>query len=163
MGRWKDMFELSAAKVPDKSARHLRHRFGPPATATELATLEGLLRGAIPAELRSMFSEFNGIEVEDGYWGEGWCPLYLSTEQIVADVTDYIETSGNPMPPPDELASVAFFAHQNGFAELYAVCIRKFSDFGLGQVLVLDHETGEFELAEESLSAFVSNPEYCVL
>uniref|UniRef100_UPI002FD9AD5D SMI1/KNR4 family protein n=1 Tax=Arsukibacterium sp. TaxID=1977258 RepID=UPI002FD9AD5D len=163
LNRWREIFEQSAMNVPDKEELEIRYQFGQPSTESELATLEHQLGGPIPTELRSMLKEFNGIEIKEKDWGESWRPLYLSIAQILLEVVDYIETSGNPMPASDELANVVFFAHQNGFAELYAVCMRDFSEFRSGQILVLDHETGELQLAEESLSAFVSNPDYCTL
>ena len=163
MGFWKTTFERSAEAVPDRAERCVAYRFGPPASDTELEMLSGHLGSAVPSDLRAMLQEFNGIEIRDKYWGASWQPLYLSVDQMLHDVPEYVRTSGNPIPPSEELANVAFFAHQNGFAELYGVCLRAFSSFGDGDVLVMDHDTGEFDRAEDSLMGFVGSARYCEL
>ena len=163
MSFWKATFERSAESVPDRVERGVAYQFGAPATDHQLGLLSGHLGSAVPSDLRAMLQEFDGVEIRDKYWGPSWQPLYLSVDQMLHDVPEYVGTSGNPVPPLEELASVAFFAHQNGFAELYGVCLRAFSGFGAGDVLVLDHETGEFARAEDSLMDFVGSAQYCEL
>ena len=163
MSLWKETFERSAEDIPDRAERGIAYRFGPPATDSQLADLERFLGSVLPSDLQAMLRQFDGIEIRDRYWGPSWQTLYLSVDQMLEDVPDYLQTSGNPVPPPSELASVAFFAHQNGFAELYGVCLRAFSGFGAGDVLVLDHETGEFAQAKDSLMDFAGSARYCEL
>ena len=163
MSIWKETFERSAEGVPDRAERGIAYRFGPPATDSQLVDLERHLGSVTPSDLQAMLREFDGIEIRDKYWGASWQPLYLNVDQMLEDVPEYLQTSGNPVPPSEELASVAFFAHQNGFAELYGVCLRAFSDFGAGDILGLDHETGEFARAEDSLMDFVGSAQYCEL
>ncbi len=157
------MFEESASNVARRDELEIEYFFGKPATDDEILSVEEARGFRLPNELRELLKEFNGIEIKEKYWGPNPRPLYLSTQNMLVDIPEYIQESGNPMPPVDQLASVIFFAHQNGFAELYAVCAESFNDFRLGQVLCLDHETGEFELERGSLKQFVECSEYCVL
>lgn len=111
MRNWREIFEQSAKQVPDRDEYEIRYQFGQPSSNAELARLESHLHGPIPNDLRSLLSEFNGIQIKQKYWGDDWRPLYLNIEQMLGDLVDYIETSGNEMPPPNELGCVAFFAH----------------------------------------------------
>jgi hypothetical protein len=163
MARWKKMLAGAIEGFDDREAFEAEYRFNPPASDGEIARLEQRLGTALPADLRSLLLEFNGVAYRDRYWGKEWRPLYLSVQEILGELEDYIANSGNPAPPAEELDSVAFFAQQNGFAVLFALCIRSFGNFAVGQVLSLDHETGEFELERETLEEFVSDPAYCTL
>ena len=160
---WKKLFDESAGNVARRGEREVEYFFGKPVTDDEISNVEEALGLRLPNELRELLKEFNGIEVKQEYWGPNPLPLYLSTQNMLVDIPKYIQESGNPMPPIDQLGSVVFFAHQNGFAELYAVCVKSFDDFQLGQVLCLDHETGEFELERNSLKHFVECSDYCSL
>jgi len=51
-----------------------------------------------------------GIEAKDKY--RGWNQLYLSTSNIMKEIPEYIQDSGNPMPPNDHLSKVIFFSQQ---------------------------------------------------
>ena len=160
---WKKLFEQSAWNVANRDELEVEYFFGKPVTDDEISKVEDALGLRLPNELCELLREFNGIETKQKYWGPNPRPLYLSTQNMLVDIPEYIQESGNPMPPNDQLASVIFFAHQNGYAELYAVCVKSFKGFQLGQVLCLDHETGEFQLERDSLKEFVECSEYCVL
>ena len=161
MSNWKEKFDSSSFGVSDKDELELEYKFGPPASETDIHETEESLKIIFPNELRSLLSEFNGIEAKDKYWG--WRQLYLSTSTMKNELQEYLMESGNPMPPKEELERVVFFAQQNGFALLFAVCIDAFEEFDKGQIICLVNDTGEFELECDSLDEFVSSSDYCVL
>ncbi len=163
MARWKRMLAEAIGGFDEREGLEAEYRLGPPASDGEIARLEQHLGVALPADLHSLLLEFNGVAYRDRYWGEEWRPLYLSIQEMLGELENYIANSGNPFQPAEELDNVAFFAQQNGFAVLFALCTRPFGDFSVGQVLSLDHETGEFELERETLEEFVSDPAYCTL
>jgi hypothetical protein len=163
MVRWKPLLEKAIEEFEDRDSYGGEYRFAAPATTDEIARLEQNLGSPLHPDLRSMLLEFNGVAYRDKYWGPQWRPLYLSVSQMLEELQDYFANSGNPLPAADELRNVAFFAQQNGFGVVYAVCSRNFGDFTSGQVLALDHETGEFALERESLEEFVSDPSNCTL
>jgi hypothetical protein len=160
---WREKFELSAAQVPEKDELDIRYRFGNPASDAGINKVINTFGAAIPDELRSMLKEFDGISIMEKTWSEEWEPLYLSTAQMLHDVPEYLAHSGNPLPPNGQLSHIVFFAQQNGYADLYAICVSPFSRFEVGQVLALQHDSGMFALEQKSLLGFVSCPKYCTL
>jgi len=158
---WKNKFEKSSSEFVDKDELELEYKFGDPATEDQLSEVEKSLRICIPDSLRTLLLEFNGIEAKDKY--RGWNQLYLSTSNIMKEIPEYIQDSGNPMPPNDHLSKVIFFSQQNGFAVLYAVCVEPFETYLPNQIVAVESDAGEFYLACESLSEFVSSSEYCHL
>jgi hypothetical protein len=163
MARWKKMIAGAIEGFDDREAFEAEYRFNTPASDGEIARLEQRLGMALPADLRSLLLEFNGVAYRDRHWGKEWRPLYLSIQEMLGELEDCIANSGNPAPLAEQLDSVVFFANQNGFAVLFALCVRSFGDFSVGQVVSLDHETGDFELERETLEEFVSDAAYCTL
>jgi len=160
---WKKLLEQAIAEFEDREELESEYKFGIPATGGEIATLELHLGRALPSDLRELFGEFNGVAYRDKAWGSEWRPLYLSTSEITGELESYFAESGNPLPEQHELQRVVFFAHQNGFGVLYAVCAEAFCDFSKGQVLAVESDAGEFYVERESLEEFVSEPTYCTL
>lgn len=162
MGKWRNAFEKSAAaSVRGREDLEVEFEPGAPATAKQLSEFSLALGITVPGALLEMLGEFNGVRSKDKYWG--WTSLYLNTKEILVDVPAYLAESGNPAPPEDQLRSVVFFAQQNGYAVLFAICAIPFEEFECGHVLALDHETGEFELEAKSLLEFVQRSDYCTL
>lgn len=163
MSKWIEAFKEATEGARIEYDPTLEWRFGPPAAPMELDRLRQHLRAPIPSSLQELLSEANGIEILDETWGEEWEPLYFSVEQMLTDVVDYLETSGNPMPPAEELQSVVFFSHQNGFACLNAICVRSFLAFNAGDVVCLEHDCGEWTKVADSLDEFLLDPCSCCL
>lgn len=161
MSKWKGLFETAFRGFEEVDELEMDFRFYDPASTVDIKILEGSKRLQLTEDLKSMFLEFDGISVKEKYWGSK--NLYLPISEVIGDVEDYIVNSGNPMPPETELNSVVFFAQQNGYAVLYGMCCRSFGLFEVGQVLALDHETGEFEVESATLEEFVGNSWHCGL
>jgi SMI1 / KNR4 family (SUKH-1) len=163
MSKWIQKFKTSSDLAREDSETELQWRFNPPATESELKRLESHLGAPIPQGLRQFLLEANGIQILDASWGDEWRPLFFSVEQMLTDVVEYLETSGNPMPPEEELRSVAFFSHHNGFSYLNAICIRNFAEFCAGDVVYLEHDSGEWSKIADSLEEFLLDPYNCCL
>jgi SMI1 / KNR4 family (SUKH-1) len=163
MSMWKERLERAIAGFEDREELSSEYRFGSPASDSDIAALELHLGRALPSSLRELFGEFNGVAYRDNAWGSAWRPLYLSMSEIVGELRAYFAESGNPLPEEHEFQSVVFFAHQNGFGVLFAVCAEAFGEFSVGQVLAVESDVGEFYVECESLEDFVSQPSYCTL
>lgn len=161
MNKWKEAFLDSASEFEDKDELEIAYEFGEPASHDEIQKLEAALSIELPASLSELLSEFNGIGVKQKYWGSGH--LYLSTEYIANEIPAYFRESGNYVPNKNELNSIVFFAQQNGLSVLFALCVKPFNGFNIGEVLSLESDTGEFESECASLQEFVQSSEYCHL
>ena len=161
MTSWKERFLEAASRFEDKDELEISYDFSVPASDNDILSLEGALQTNLPLAFKELLCEFNGIDVKQKYWGKGH--LYLSTSYILNDIPKYFRESGNYVPEKAELESVVFFAQQNGLAVLFAICIKPFNEFQVGQVLSLESDTGEFELECDSLDTFVETSEYCHL
>lgn len=163
MPLWKDRLEIAISEFEDRDELNSEYTFGNPATGSEISALEACIGRQLPADLRELLEEFNGVSYRDTTWGEEWRPLYLSTAQIANELQTYFAESGNPLPEDYELERVMFFAHQNGFGVLYCVCAEDFGEFSAGQILAMESGVGELYVEQDSLESFVSSPEYCSL
>ncbi len=166
MAQWKTLLDEAIEEYGRRDYLASEYRFAAPATSDEIARLENSFGSGLHPDLRSMLFEFNGVAYRDKYWGPGWNPLYLSVPQILEqpeELREYFGGSEGPIPAVEEFHNVAFFAQKNGFGVVYALCLRSFGDFTSGQVLALDHETGEFEFERESLAEFVADPANCTV
>jgi hypothetical protein len=85
--------------------------------------------------------------------------VYFGTDGMLAGVPDYLRNWGAPPTTPSgaDLRKVVFVGQQNGYADLYGVCLDAVGGFEAGQVVKLDHETGDLEEAFDSLKAFVED------
>lgn len=138
----------------------LEYTFGPPATAEQLASVEAELGSSLPADVRELLSEFNGVwktsEADRRHGGEPDL-VFLDTDCMVSQVPSYLRYAGDPPITRKgiDLRRVAFVAQVNGFADLYGVCLEPVGGFLAGAVVRLDHETGELTAAYPSLREFV--------
>ena len=161
MNVWKGIFEKASNEFEDKDELELSYKFGLPASSDDFKEVEVALRIKMPSELCQMLGEFNGIEATDNCWGTK--QLYLSTRDMIDEIPKYFRESGNYVPPQEELEKVIFFAQQNGYSALFALCIKPFNEFKVGDVLVVESDAGEFEPECNSLKDFVSSCNYCHL
>src|SRR5688500_13593545 len=109
MGKWKDAFQHGRPSSWDREYGR-EYEFGPPATDQQLAALEQQLGSPLPADLREMLREFNGVQYTikiDREQGYGPSKLLLTTEQI-AGVLELLLDTGNDLPPVEQLKQVAF-------------------------------------------------------
>jgi hypothetical protein len=146
------------------------YTFGSPATQEQLASVERELGVRLPAEVRELLTEFNGVwETSEDSFRHGSVPdiLVLDTECMTVSVPDYLRDWGDPplTPSGTDLRQLLFVAQVNGFADLYGVCLEPVYDrydgtivrldLDAGAVVKLDHETGELEYAFSNLKEFV--------
>ncbi len=158
MGKWREAFEQDRPSYFDTEFG-LEYGFGPPASEEQLANAEKVLGIKLPAEVRELLSEFNGVWVTSEVGrsqGEDPDIAYLDVEHMVVEVPRYLHTCGNPLPAESELRKVVFIYQENGFAELYGVCTEDVAGFKAGQVVKLDHEVGELEDAFPNLLEFIT-------
>jgi hypothetical protein len=133
------------------------YEFGPPATDEQIAAAEQALGVNLPADVRQMLSEFNGVwrrtRFADGR--EYRDILYLDLQYMTTDLPAYFADCGNPLPPKKDRRKVVFFSQSNGFGELWGVCAADVAGHSAGAVIHLDHEVGELEASHPSLTEFV--------
>jgi hypothetical protein len=150
---------LFEADLPPVGEREYgaEYDFGPPATAEQVAAAEQVLGVALPADVRAMLSEFNGV-----WWRTRFADgreyrdiLYLDLQHMTEDVPRYFADCGNPLPPRKDRRKVVFVAQSNGFGELWGVCAADVAGHPAGAVVHLDHEVGELEPSHSSLAEFV--------
>jgi hypothetical protein len=157
VGKWRDAFEQGRPSEWDLELGR-QYSFGPPASAEQLAAAEALLGVRLPADVRALLAEFNGVwyttEIDRQ---QGYEPsiLYLDLEHMTVQVPEYFRTCGNPLPPEEELRQVVFVRQDNGFGELWGVCLQDVAAFRAGSVVRLDHEVGELEACSPSLFELV--------
>ncbi|HEY7158350.1 MAG TPA: SMI1/KNR4 family protein [Gemmataceae bacterium] len=157
MGKWREAFEHGRPSEWDIEYGR-EYAFGPPATEQQFVAAESVLGVRLPAEVRELLSEFNGvwytIEVDRR---EGYEPsiLYLDIDHMTVEVPEYFRTSGNPLPAEEDLQKVVFIRQSNGFGDLWGVCLEDVAGFPAGSVVKLDHEVGELEVCSASLFQFV--------
>ena len=89
MGKWQDLFESRVYPEEDRECSH--YAFNPPATREQIERLEEGLGFPLPADVRDMLSEFNGIRnVLPRYE----VTLYFSTEDMLTNVSEFDSSMG---------------------------------------------------------------------
>jgi hypothetical protein len=156
MGKWREAFEHGRPSEWDVEYGR-EYSFGPPATEEQLAAAESVLGVRLPADVRELLSEFNGIwytidiDQRESYKSI----LYLDIDYMTGRVPDYFRTCGNDLPAEEVLRKVVFVRQSNGFGDLWGVCLEDVAGARAGNVVRLDHEVGELEECSPSLFEFV--------
>jgi hypothetical protein len=157
MGKWRTLFESNLPPVEQREYGK-EYEFGPPATAEQIAAAEQALGARLPADVREMLSEFNGIWQTSAVGRKGGrAPdiAFLDTRHLSVDVPAYFDDCGNPLPSVASLRKVVFVAQSNGFGDLWGVCAADVDGHPAGAVVRLDHEVGELEACHPSLADFI--------
>jgi hypothetical protein len=158
MGKWREAFDHRRPTEWDVEYE-VRYVFGPPATQEEIARAEQGIGASLPADVRDLLCEFNGVWETDKFSRPDGrrTDVYLSTEEMAGYAQEYIRYGGDPPLTSDglDLRKVAYVAQNNGFADLYGVCIEPLGPFAAGTVVRLDHETWALEAVFPSLLEFV--------
>ncbi|MBN9122316.1 MAG: SMI1/KNR4 family protein [Planctomycetes bacterium] len=156
MGKWRTLFESSLPPAEQREHRE-EYEFGPPATAEQIVAAERALGGQLPADVREMLSEFNGVWRRTHFdGGRRYREIhYLDTQHMSVDVPSYFASCGNPLPPRYALRRVVFVAQSNGYGDLWGVCVADVVRHKAGAVVRLDHEVGRLEAWEPTLAEFV--------
>ena len=155
MGKWREAFEEGRPSFYDRDYGRSYH-FGPPATPEEIAEAERVLGQPLPAELRSLLSEFNGIRYTTRWSvaGDEGDAVFLSTTEL-PDVPRLLSNIEDELPEPVRRREVVFFWQNNGYAELYGICAEGVGEWPAGTVVYLDHESLELTAPYPDLMAFV--------
>jgi hypothetical protein len=157
MGKWRELFESNLPPVGQREYG-IEYEFGQPATAEQVAAVEQALGVHLPADVREMLSEFNGIwtiSAADRQHGYPPSIAYLDTEHMSVNVPEYLADTDNPLPPKKVLRQVVWVAQSNGIGDLWGVCAADLGKLSAGTVVRLDHEAGELEACHPSLAEFI--------
>jgi ankyrin repeat protein len=157
LGKWRMLFKSNLALVEEREYG-IEYEFGPPATAEQIAAAEKAIGVKLPADVREMLSEFNGvwdIGKIDRELGNPPDIAFLDTWYMSVKVPDYLADTDNPLPSKKALRKVVWVAQSNGFGDLWGVCIEDVGKHKAGAVVQLDHEVGDLEKCQPSLSEFV--------
>lgn len=164
MGRWREAFEHGRPSYFDIEFG-LEYTFGLPASEEQLGRAEAELGVRLPRDVRELLSEFNGVWVTsavarshagDPEVASDLAIAYLDVEHMAIEVPRYFRTCGNPLPAELDLRKIVFVYQENGFADLYGVCVEDVAGFREGEVVKLDHELGKLETAFPNLLDFVT-------
>jgi uncharacterized protein (TIGR02996 family) len=156
---WRPLFEANRLPFGEREYR-TEYVFGPPAKPEAIAAAEAALGMRLPADVREMLAEFNGVWEHNRYRAGNTSEdiHLLDLQHMSVDVPDHLlsfATSGGPLPPSDELRKVVFVCQSNGFGNLWGVCAEPVSGHPTRAVVKLDHDVGEWEPSYPSLSEFV--------
>ena len=157
MGKWREAFEHGRPSFFDVEFG-LQYTFGPPASEEQLARAERELGIRLPQEVRELLLEFNGVWVTSEVGrdhGNAADIAYLDVEHVAVAVPRYFRTCGNPLPPESDLRKIVFIYQENGFADLFGVCLEDVAGFRAGEVVRLDHELGKLEKVFPNMLDFV--------
>jgi hypothetical protein len=127
-----------------------------------LKAVESALGVKLPADVRSLLSEFNGVWRRYHYAKRSDPEkeiVFFSTDVMLTDVAEYLRKGSDPPVTPSgiDLRKVVFVAQRNGYADLYGVCTEALGEFRAGRVVKLDHESGELEPAWVNFKKFVEH------
>jgi hypothetical protein len=159
MGKWREAFEYRRPSAWDVEHGY-QYTFGPPASEEQLAAAELQLGVTLPSDVREMLAEFNGVwytSANGRRRGNRPHILYLDIEHMTVNLPRYFRTCGNVLPSDQDLRKVAFVCQNNGFADLWGVCIDRVRGFRAGEVVMLDHEIGELQNCPYNLYEFVQS------
>jgi hypothetical protein len=124
VAEWRTLFEADLPPVGEREYG-AEYDFGPSATNEQIAAAEQVLGVALPADVREMLSEFNGVwrrtRFADGR--EYRDIFYLDLQHMTEEVPQYFADCGNPLPPKKDRRKVVFIAQSNGFGNCGA-CAR---------------------------------------
>jgi hypothetical protein len=156
-GKWRRLFESDLPPVEQRKDNR-QYEFGPPATKADLRYAELALGFRLPADVRSLLSEFNGVWYTSksvrrrGYQRQ---ILYLDVESMAVRVPEFLDTCDDELPPAGDLRKVVFVCQANGYDTLWGVCAADVAGHRAGAVVRLDLDVGELEASHPSLAEFV--------
>ena len=153
MGPWRTLFE---ANLPPHGEGEyvLGYDFGPPATAAEVAAAEQTLGLRLPADLRELLTEFNGVRV-CSRTTPGPESYYLDLDLMVELAGRQREAGWAEVFANGELDKVVFVCGYNGWTQLWALCVEDVGEHPAGAVVYHDHDSSELEAGFPSLADFV--------
>ena len=157
---WRTLFEVNLLPFGEREYR-TEYVFGPPATSEAIEAAEAALGARLPADVRQMLAEFNGVWEHKRYRAGNTSEdiLLLDLQHMSVVVPDHfskwVSAGGHLLLPPDELRKVVFVCQSNGLGYLWGVCVESVSGHSAGAVVKLDHDVGEFEPAYPNLAEFV--------
>ena len=140
----------------------------PPATGAEIDRLEDALQSTLPAELRSLLLQTNGVREERGSAAApnaGAAPelSWILDAQGILDYNREVRDENSAyryMDPDDKtgeqpIEDFLVFSNIPGNGDLYAICLFPIDGFRSGEIVLWDHDDNERILAAPSLSAWI--------
>jgi hypothetical protein len=153
VGKWRTLFEDNLP--PHGEGEYvLAYEFGPPAAEAEVVTAERALSVRLPADLRELVSEFNGVWVRARTSPEP-DNHYLSLELMAELAERQREAGWAEVFENGELDKIVFICGYNGWTQLWALCVEDVGEFPAGAVVYHDHDAAELEAGYASLADFV--------
>ncbi len=157
---WRTLFEVNL--LPEEMREyHTKYVFGPPATPAAIEAAEAALGMRLPADVRGMLAEFNGVWEHNRYRAGNTSEdiHLLDLQHMSVDVPDHLSKWdsdwGHEIPQPDGWRKVVFVCQSNGFGNLWGVCVEPVSGHPAGAVVKVDHNFREWEPSYPSLAEFV--------
>lgn len=155
MSKWRDIV-LRSPSVKNKDVCV----FNPPVTEDELQRFEAEIGAKLPADVREMLLEFNGMEQPE--WGQR-APFILGTSHMKLPefYTDWDV-------PTDKLVewskNIVYVKQFNSFTYLWGVVVKPFAEFQIGDIVEFDHDDiGDAEEASDLLASRHKNLEDVLL
>ncbi len=135
------------------SDTEMRCRFFPPAAPADMGEVERIVRITLPAELRDLLAQTNGVtlqEKEDGGEWETFQSLIWSTERILAGNHRFKQERSERHPHDPEPSNSLLAFSEVGNGDLFA-----FHVGGDNSIVYWDHEDDTVRVAYPSLPAFI--------
>jgi len=168
VGKWRELFESNLPPVEEREYGE-QYTFGPPATPEELDAAERTLGVRLPADVRELLSEFNGVWYTTDISRErsGRPEIaYLDIHYMAVKVPEYFRSWGEEWRwLTEQLAKVVYVYQSNGFGDLFGVCAEDISaprvcargvaGVQAGEVVYLSHENTVLQRAYPNLREFV--------
>jgi uncharacterized protein (TIGR02996 family) len=148
---WRTLFEANL-QPPEQREYGEVYELNPPATPEQLTETEEALGVSLPLEVRSLWSEFNGIQYADASDREaGREPeSFLLDLQGIVGLKDWMVDVGWPAALDGEYGTGSFqnllgIRDMNGRAEMLLLCLAEVGNYKAGTVVFLDQDTAELE------------------
>ncbi|MBL8812658.1 MAG: SMI1/KNR4 family protein [Planctomycetaceae bacterium] len=131
MGKWREIFCSSEnCENEDECV------FNPPATEQEIKRFESDIGASLPADLREMLLEFNGIDKPE-HGRQAPFILGLKNMKLPEFYTDWDVPTDNLLEWSKNIVYVRQF---NSFTYLWGIVVKPFDDFKVGDVVEFDHD-----------------------
>jgi uncharacterized protein (TIGR02996 family) len=156
---WRTLFEVNLRPLEQREYEEV-YTFNPPATAEQLDEAEEKLGVRLPADVRALWAEFNGVlhtTRMDRQHGSDPEPYLLDLKQMV-EADDAMRDEYGWQERFDEeygegtFASLLYINAYDGMATAWLLCLDDAAEHPAGTVLFHDHDTTELPALAASLT-----------
>ena len=117
---WRTLFEVNALYGEDDDREVHPFLFGEPATEEQLAEAETSLGVKLPADIRSILTEFNGVEL---FEEQGSDQIYYPAAVMAGTAADFRSMEGAEGSNGEDFDKILFIGGWNGQADLWCYCL----------------------------------------